>query len=62
MINFTPQCIDQYTPHTIFVMDIAETNEGFKIIECNCFNGTGFYGHDIKAIIQSITNHLKTLK
>lgn len=62
MIEFTTQCASQYAPHTIFVMDVAETTEGFKIIECNCFNGTGFYGHDIKAIVKSITNHLKTLE
>ena len=58
MIAFTEKCTSEYSPNAIFVMDIAETNEGFKIIECNCFNGTGFYQHDIKTIVEHVTNYL----
>ena len=55
MIEFVEACSVSYTPHTVFVMDVAETANGFKIIECNCFNGTGFYGHNIKKIVKAIT-------
>jgi len=43
MIQFVEKCTAEFAPHDIFVMDVADTSNGFKIIECNCFNGTGFY-------------------
>lgn len=35
-------------------MDIAKSNKEYKIIECNCFNGTGFYKHEIEKIVHAI--------
>ena len=40
-------------------MDIAEIENEFKLIECNCFNGTGFYKHNVEKIIQSVNNFVK---
>ena len=59
MISFTQQRINEYRLHDIYVMDIAQIKSGFKIIECNCFNGTGFYKHDIDAIIISVNNFIR---
>lgn len=61
MIEFVQKCTIEFSPHDIFVIDIAETLDGFKIIECNCFNGTGFYNHDIKKIVHSITNRMQEI-
>lgn len=58
MIDFTEAAASTFSPHDIFVMDIAETSVGFKIIECNCFNGTGFYHHNIKKIIKAVTDRI----
>lgn len=60
MIQFVEKCATEFSPHNIFVMDVADTPNGFKIIECNCFNGTGFYNHNIKKIVSAITENLKT--
>jgi len=60
MIQFVEESAAEFSPHDIFVMDVAETSNGFKIIECNCFNGTGFYNHKIKNIVAAITENLKT--
>ena len=35
-------------------MDIGETANIYKLIECNSFNGTGFYDHNIESVIQAI--------
>jgi hypothetical protein len=59
MINFTQDACRQYTPHDIFAMDVALVNEKYYIIECNCFNGTGFYENDIGKIIKSINQFLQ---
>lgn len=59
MIDFVEDCANEFSPHDIFVMDIAEIYDGYKIIECNCFNGTGFYNHDIGKIVNSVTERIK---
>lgn len=58
MLTFANSMIQQYRLHDIYVMDIAEIKEGFKLIECNCFNGTGFYQHDIEAIIHAVNRYV----
>lgn len=58
LIPFLEERFKEFTPHDIFVMDIAFVNGEYKIIECNCFNGTGFYNHDIDKITKEINNFL----
>ena len=59
MIKFTQERIDEYRLADIYVMDIAEVSNEFKIIECNCFNGTGFYYHDIEGIVKAVNAFIK---
>jgi len=54
MLNFAINCIKEYRLSAIYVMDVAEITNGYKLIECNCFNGTGFYKHDIEKVIVAI--------
>lgn len=62
LIEFVEKCCIEYVPHDIFVMDTAYCNGKYSIIECNCFNGTGFYKHDIVAIIRAVNSFLKLNK
>lgn len=59
MIKFSEDCCTQYVPHDIFVMDVALYKGKYYIIECNCFNGTGFYKHDIKKIVMGVDRFLR---
>ena len=59
MLSFVKERIKEYNLHDIFVMDIAQIKEGFKLIECNCFNGTGFYKHNIEKIIKAINHYFR---
>lgn len=45
----------EYTPHDVFVMDIALCGDTFYIVECGCMNGAGFYDADVHAIIHAVT-------
>ncbi len=36
------------------VMDLALTNEGLKVVEFNCLNASGFYYHDVRAIVKEV--------
>lgn len=62
MIQFAQEKINDYRIADIYVIDIAEIKEGYKIIECNCFNGTGFYDNNIKKIVLSINQFVRKNK
>ena len=59
MLDYTEARCLEFAPHPIFVIDIALCNEQYKIIECNCFNGTGFYAHNVSAIVQAVNNYIR---
>ncbi len=54
LLEFVQQAIDRYEPHAVFVIDTALSQGQLGILECNCFNGTGFYGHDIPKIVRAV--------
>lgn len=43
-----------YQPHDIFTMDLADTPEGIKIIEYNCWNASGLYKTNVQKIFHTI--------
>ncbi len=45
---------DRWLPHPTCVMDVAYIDErGYRIIEFNCFNCSGFYDHDLEKIVKA---------
>ncbi len=56
LLDFTKEQIKTYRLHDVYVMDIAQMPNGYKIIECNCFNACGFYQHNIGQIVEAINN------
>lgn len=59
LLEFVQMRCNQYAPNDVFVMDTALHDNTFKIVECNCFNDTGFYDHDITLIIQEVNAFLQ---
>ena len=55
LLAFVAECLTQYQPHDVFVLDTALAEGKHTIIECNCFNGTGFYQADITPIVAAVT-------
>lgn len=51
---------DKWLPHETVVMDVALTNYGPRVIEFNCLNGSGFYDHDIRKIVRTVTDYVDT--
>lgn len=48
-----------YQPHDIFTMDLAETENDFKIVEYNCWNGSGLYHSNKELLFSSVENYMK---
>jgi len=53
-IEFVQKMIDKWSPHKVFVLDVALTSKGYKVIEINCVNSSGFYNCDISKLVQTI--------
>lgn len=58
LITYTTKMINKFPLAKAFVIDIAETNKGFKVIEYNNMNTSGLYNCDEFLIVQAI-NEMK---
>jgi hypothetical protein len=52
---------DKWLPHPCCVMDLADTEDGVKIVEWNTIGSSGFYDHDIRKIVYAMTEWAKKL-
>ncbi len=46
--------IAEWQPHDAFVIDVADTAEGLKVVEINTLNSCGFYAADIQRLVMSL--------
>lgn len=54
--------VKEFHPAKVFTMDIAETTEGYKIVEYNCFNASGLYlSDDVIKLFAEITKIKESL-
>jgi hypothetical protein len=44
-----------FNPHPIYVLDIAETDKGCKVIEMGSVNGAGLYACDLRKVVEKMT-------
>ncbi len=54
VLHYARQRIEAWVPDRAFVLDIAETPEGFCVIEVNNINSAGVYAADVSRLIQEI--------
>lgn len=54
VIEYAYKMLEIWNPDMAFVLDIAITEEGLKIIEINNINSSGFYKSDISLIVDAI--------
>lgn len=56
VIQFAERSAETWTPAPVFVMDIARVERSWKIVECNCFNGSRFYDADVGTIVAAVSS------
>jgi hypothetical protein len=54
VLRFVEETAAIWTPIEAFVMDIADTREGYKIIEVNNLNSAGFYAGDMQKLVMAL--------
>jgi len=56
--KFAQEMVDTHsTIAEAFVMDVCLTSDGWKIVELNCINCSGFYGADVSMILFELNEH-----
>ena len=56
-LEFAKLMVNFYQPAEAFVMDVCFTPDGWKIIELNCINCSGFYKGDIQKLLIALEQH-----
>jgi hypothetical protein len=51
---FAKQMIDLWQPARAYVLDVALTENGMRVIEINCINSAGFYAIDVAKFVMAI--------
>lgn len=57
VLEIAQKMADLWLPETCVAMDIGVTEEGYKVVEFNCINCSGFYDHDLPLFASSLTQH-----
>jgi hypothetical protein len=56
-IKYAQSMVDKFQLNDAFVIDICDTPDGWKVVECNCINCSGFYDVDMQKMIMAIDDH-----
>lgn len=48
----------KFAPAPVYVVDVAQTRDGLKIVEYNTFNSAGFYDCDIPRIVDAVSEYV----
>lgn len=54
--GFAQDRANEWCPNDAFVLDVAETDMGLRIVEINNLNSAGFYLGDMGALVRSLEN------
>lgn len=54
--EYAQKMVDTWQPDRAFVLDIADTDEGPKVIEINAINSSGFYNIDMGKYVHAINS------
>lgn len=56
VIDFAQRMVKKYCPSIAFVIDIADTPDGFKVLETNSISSSGFYAIDVGKFVAAIND------
>jgi len=54
VLTYAKEIIDLWQPDKAYVLDIAELENEYKVLEINCLNSSGFYAADPKQVVDAI--------
>jgi hypothetical protein len=57
LIVFAEEAAARWAPASVFVLDVVRVEGAWKIVECNCFNGSRFYAADVERLVRAVSEH-----
>lgn len=57
VFHLAREMIKIWDPHDIFAIDICDTDNGLKVVECNGFNNCGFYKSDVVKLVNEVSEY-----
>lgn len=54
VVGYAREAAETWQPDRAFVLDVAKTAKGMKIVEINTFNSAGFYAGDVYRIFEAV--------
>lgn len=61
VIRFAQDTAQIWRPDEAYVIDVCETDDGFKVVEFNCLNASGFYSCDVEKIVREVSEYVSSL-
>jgi len=59
VIGYANSIIDLWRPHDIVVVDICQLRDNtYRIVEFNCFNGSGWYKADKRKVLKAVHDYV----
>lgn len=59
--RFAEQLAARWTPHPVFVMDVALCDDGYRLIEIGSVNCAGLYRCDLRAVVAALRDAVAAL-
>lgn len=60
MMNAAVQYATLYKPSDLYTMDLADTPNGIKIVEYNCWNGSGLYAMNVEELFTKVQEYYES--
>ena len=60
ILKYAEERITEWQPHDAFVIDVADTDAGLKVVEINTLNSCGFYACDIQSLAMALEDAFTT--
>lgn len=57
VVRFAEKVVSRWAPASVFVLDVARSEGAWKVVECNCFNGSRFYSADVERLVTAVSEH-----
>ncbi len=57
LVTFATSAVSRWAPASVFVIDVARVDRCWKIVECNCFNGSRLYSADVERLVIAVAEH-----
>jgi len=61
VIELAEKVAREWSPSDVYALDVCSSNGELRVIEFNCFNGSGFYASDLEKLVRVVSRCVESL-